>query len=148
MVNNDNPDKPLVPRWEHFTRGADIGVRGIGRDPAEAYAQAALAMTAVVIEPEKVAARDYLELSIMLPDLEIGLMDWLNAIVFEMATRQMLFSDFQVEIEGERLRARIGGEIINRERHHPVVEVKGATLTKLSVRRQGKCWIAETVVDV
>ncbi|MEW5891370.1 MAG: archease, partial [Pseudomonadota bacterium] len=37
--------------WEHFRHGADIGVRGIGDTLGEAFAQGALALTAVVTEP-------------------------------------------------------------------------------------------------
>jgi len=35
-------------RWEHFPHEADIGVRGFGATPAEAFEQAALALTAAV----------------------------------------------------------------------------------------------------
>ena len=31
-----------VPSWEHFAHDADIGIRGWGATPAEAFAQAAL----------------------------------------------------------------------------------------------------------
>jgi len=40
--------------WEHFDHGADIGVRGYGANPAEAFVQAALALTAVVTDPATV----------------------------------------------------------------------------------------------
>ena len=43
-------------RWEHFAHEADVGVRGFGRSPAEAFEQGALALTAVItnapIEPK------------------------------------------------------------------------------------------------
>ena len=39
-------------RWEHFPHDADIGVRGFGTTPAEAFEQAALALTAVVTQAE------------------------------------------------------------------------------------------------
>src|SRR5512139_3851745 len=38
-------------RWEHFEHGADIGVRGFGASVAEAFEQAALALTAVIADP-------------------------------------------------------------------------------------------------
>ena len=34
--------------WEHFPHDADVGVRGFGATAAEAFEQAALALTAVV----------------------------------------------------------------------------------------------------
>lgn len=36
------------PRWEHFSHGSDIGVRGFGSSVEEAFEQAAEALTAVV----------------------------------------------------------------------------------------------------
>ncbi|HXZ23000.1 MAG TPA: archease [Pseudolabrys sp.] len=40
------------PGWEHFPHAADIGVRGFGRTVADAFEQAALALTAVVTTAE------------------------------------------------------------------------------------------------
>ena len=40
--------------WELFPRQADVGVRGFGATEAEAFEQAALAMTAVVTDPARV----------------------------------------------------------------------------------------------
>jgi tRNA nucleotidyltransferase (CCA-adding enzyme) len=66
-----------------------------------------------------------------------------------MATRRMLFSRFAVKLEGTRLAADAWGEPLDPQRHHPAVEVKGATYTTLRVARAGDdVWIAQTVVDV
>lgn len=35
----------ITNRWEHFEHGADIGIRGVGSTKAEAFAQAAMALT-------------------------------------------------------------------------------------------------------
>lgn len=35
-------------RWEHFSHQADIGLRGLGATPEQAFEQAAMAMTAVI----------------------------------------------------------------------------------------------------
>jgi tRNA nucleotidyltransferase (CCA-adding enzyme) len=83
------------------------------------------------------------------PDDELLLVDWLNALVYEMATRKMLFSRFEVRLLGHRLEATIWGEPVDLARHSPAVEVKGATYTSLAViqDRQG-LWTAQCVVDV
>ena len=41
-------------RWEHFSHDADIGVAGIGASKEEAFAQAAVALSAVITEPVRV----------------------------------------------------------------------------------------------
>ena len=135
--------------WEHYEHGADIGVRGFGATEAEAFEQAALALTAVLVDPARVAPRDRVAIACEAPDDELLLADWLNALVFEMATRRMLFGRFGVRIEGGRLTAEAWGEPTNVDRHRPAVEVKGATYTTLRVEREASGrWLAQTVVDV
>ena len=136
-------------RWEHFEHQADIGVRGIGKTLDEAFAQAAVALCAIVTDPHRVTPRQAIDIHCEEPDRELLLVDWLNALVFEMATRRMLFSRFVVSIEDGQLRARAWGEPVDVPRHRPAVEVKGATYTELRVYRdaQGR-WVAQCVVDV
>jgi len=139
----------VLPRWEHFDHGADIGVRGLGRTRAEAYEQAALALTAVITEPARVEPLETVEIRCQADDDEALLVAWLNAIVTEMAARRMLFGRFQVELEGLSLHGEASGEAVSVGRHEPAVEVKGATYTQLRVRpAPGGGWLAQTVVDV
>jgi tRNA nucleotidyltransferase (CCA-adding enzyme) len=135
--------------WEHFPHDADIGIRGIGASKEEAFAQAALALTAVITDPRAVAPRDIVEMTCEAPDDELLFVDWLNALVYEMATRHMLFSRFEVHLNEEQLRARAWGEVVDVARHQPAVEVKGATYTELVVKQDPSgAWLAQCVVDV
>ncbi|HUH93834.1 MAG TPA: archease [Casimicrobiaceae bacterium] len=135
--------------WEHFAHGADIGVRGIGATQSEAFEQAALALTAVVTDPAGVTSRESVAIRCEAPDDELLLADWLNAIVYEMATRGALFGRFVVKLDRQRLEATAWGEPVDRARHRPAVEVKGATYTALAVeQRADGAWIAQCVVDV
>ena len=135
--------------WEHFAHDADIGVRGLGATRAEAFEQAALAVTAVITEPDGVAANEAIAIEAKAPDDDLLLVDWLNAVVYQMATRSMLFGRFAVKLEDHRLKATAWGEPVDRLRHRPAVEVKGATYTELSVeKRSDGQWIAQCVVDV
>jgi SHS2 domain-containing protein len=136
-------------RWEHFPHEADIGVRGLGATLEQSFEQAALALTAVIVDPAAVAPRETIRLSCEAPDAELLLVDWLNTLIYEMVTRNMLFSRFEVHVEGERLSAQVWGEALDVMRHHPAVEVKGATYTALQVARQPDGnWLAQCVVDV
>jgi len=139
----------IITRWEHFSHDADIGVRGVGATLAQAYEQAALALTAVIADVAMVAPNTRIELSCSAPDTELLLVDWLNMLVYEMATRSMLFSRFDVQLQGTCLTAQAWGEEIEISRHHPATEVKGATYTELKVVQQPDgSWIAQCVVDV
>ena len=136
-------------RWEHFHHVADIGVRGMGASMEEAFRQAAIAMTAVITDPDRIKPLQEISLECRAPDPELLLADWLNGIIYEMATRHMLFANFQVSIKGEELHARLWGEAVDRGRHSPAVEVKGATYTCLKVfQDEYGVWGAQCVVDV
>lgn len=135
--------------WEHFPHGADIGVRGIGATRGEAFEEAAVALTAVVTDPRHLAADVLVEIRCQAPDDELLLADWLNALIYEMATRNLLFARFAVAMHDHTLEAKAWGEPVDRSRHRPAVEVKGATYTALLVAQRGDgSWVAQCVVDV
>jgi tRNA nucleotidyltransferase (CCA-adding enzyme) len=135
--------------WEHFHHVADVGIRGIGPTLGSAFEQAAKAMTAAVTDPDSIKPEETIEIGCHAPNLELLLVDWLNAVVYEMATRKMLFGRFRVHIHRNRLSGKISGEPINVERHAPATEVKGVTLSELEVTRgsDGR-WRAQCIVDV
>lgn len=136
-------------RWEHFPHDADIGVRGYGASIAEAFAQTAMALSAVITDPTMIAPHTAVEIKASASDHELLLVDWLNALIYEMATHKWLFSRFEVFIEDTTLNARAWGERVDPARHHPAVEVKGATYTELRVARiDDGSWLAQCVVDV
>lgn len=135
--------------WETFPHEADIGVRGSGDTVEDAFEGAATAMTAAICDPERVAAREAVIIECAAPDKELLLVDWLNALVYEMATRHMLFSRFEVSIASNHLRATVWGEPVDVVRHQPAAEVKGASFCELVVRqRPDGQWLAQCIVDV
>lgn len=141
--------RPICEHWSTFAHEADVGVRGEGATPAEAFAGAATALTAVVADPHAVAPREALPISCAAPTLDLLLLDWLNALVYEMATRRMLFSRYDVRIDAGRLEATAWGEAVAAARHQPAAEVKGASLCELRVGQDPRGrWFAQCVVDV
>lgn len=135
--------------WQTFPHEADIGVRGCGSTLADAFAGAATALTSVICDPERIADHAAVTVECAAPDDELLLVDWLNALIYEMATRRMLFSRFDVAIENDHLTATAWGEPIDISRHRPAAEVKGASFCELAVGRQADGrWLAQCVVDV
>jgi tRNA nucleotidyltransferase (CCA-adding enzyme) len=138
-----------LPRWEHFDHESDIGVRGLGRSREEAFAQAAQALTAAMTDPGRVVAHESVRVSCQAQDDEMLLVEWLNAVIYEMATRGMIFGRFTVACQGMRLDGEMVGERIDVGRHQPAVEVKAATMACLRVTCDtAGVWTAQCVVDV
>jgi len=134
--------------WEHFDHEADMGVRGYGETLAGAFEQAALALTAVAVDLALVEPLEKVDIACEEPDAELLLVDWLNALIYEIWTRRVLFARFAVSIEGGRLRASAWGQRVDVEKHQPAVEIKGATYTELKVEQRADGWMAQCVVDV
>jgi SHS2 domain-containing protein len=147
------PPAPAGRGWSHFPHGADIGVEGRAPTLEGALEEAARALTAIVIEPGTLSDRDQVEIACEAPDEELLLVDWLNAVIFEMSTRRMAFGRFEVQVGrgGGKLtlHAKARGQAVDPERQELDVEPKGATYTALRVRREaGGAWVARCVVDV
>lgn len=139
----------MASRWEHFSHRSDIGLRAMADDKAELFVAVARAMTAAITDLDTIEPVDEVAIECDAPDDEMLLIDWLNALIYEMATRKLLFSQFEVVLDDHRLHGVARGEPVDRQRHQPAVEVKGATYTALDVKRlDGGVWQAQCVVDV
>lgn len=137
------------PAWELFQHDADIGIRGQGATRAAAFEQAAMALTAVVCDPVRVQPRETVHVVCDGADSEMLFVNWIDALIYEMAVRKILLSRFHVVINGLHLEADVSGEPVDVARHEPAVEVKGATLTELHVGEDiAGMWTAQCIVDV
>ena len=140
--------------WEHFDHPADMGIRGFGQMPEDAFAQAALALCAITVDLHTVSPDSSVQISLEETDLELLLVRWLNQILYEMNTRAMVFSRCEVAIQesqhqGYTLRATLWGEVFQAGRQGIGTEVKAATYAQLKVERQSDgLWMAQCVVDV
>jgi len=121
----------LAPRWELYSHDADIGIRGFGSTIGAAFEAIGVALTAAVCEPVTVHARTPVTVRCSAADIESLLYDWVNAIVYEMAVRRMLFSRYEAGIDGHELHGTLWGE-------------------PLEIRRQDAngSWVAQCVIDV
>jgi SHS2 domain-containing protein len=135
--------------WNNFIDGYDVGVRGVGSSLAEAFEQAALALTAIITDPEKVEPKEPVAITCAASDVKMLFVEWLNALIKQTAMRKMLFSRFDVQLDGLHLRATAWGEMMDAEKHELGLEPKKATMTDLLVG-EGKDgeWVAQCAVDL
>lgn len=135
--------------WDHFEHDADIGLRATASSRNGLFEAMAEALTALITDPDTVRPIEVVPVRCEAPDDALLLTDWLNALIYEMATRRMLFGDWRVSIDDHALDAVAMGEPVDRSRHQPAVEVKGATYTSLSVTCDcSGTWRGQCIVDV
>jgi tRNA nucleotidyltransferase (CCA-adding enzyme) len=134
--------------FETFEHEADIGIRGFGNSMKEAFENAAVALYSVMVNIEAVNPREKRTFSVSASDTELLLVEWLNALLATSDIERLIFSKFDVKIEGTTLTGSAWGETLDRDRHEPHVEVKGATYHLLSVKERDGAYMAQCVVDV
>jgi SHS2 domain-containing protein len=134
--------------YETFEHEADIGVRGFGGNIEEVFANTALAMYSVMVRIDAVRPLEKRLVTVSAPDIELLLVEWLNALLALSDIDRMVFSKFDVKIDGESLNGIAWGEKLDRMRHEPNVEVKGATYHLLRVMEENGRYVAQCVVDV
>lgn len=132
---------------DYFEHGADIGIVGRGATVEAAFAEAAEAMFAIMVDHDAVRADEGIEVEFDEDDLELALVRWLNALLAAARERGLVLARFALERRGEHWRGSARGERW-RTTLARGTEVKGATLTALSVRPVDGGWEARCVVDV
>ncbi len=134
--------------YETFEHEADIGIRGFGKTEAEAFENAAVALFSVMVNVDAVEAKEKRSVTVSAPDHELLLVEWLNALLTLSDIEHMVFSKFDVNIQGTSLTGTAWGEKLEQERHEPDVEIKGATYHMLKLMETDGRFVAQCVVDV
>ena len=135
--------------WTHFEHEADIGLAATSVSREGVFEAMGAALTGVVTDPAIVQPQQRIRIQCSADDDGLLMVDWINSLIYEMATRRMLFGAWQVSLRDCELDAWVDGEPVDRERHQPAVEVKGATYTDLLVEQDATGqWRARCVVDV
>ena len=138
----------LGVNFETFEHEADIGIRGFGGTMEEAFGNAAAAMYSVMVRIDAVMPTQERTVTVDAPDEELLLVEWLNALLSLSDIDRLVFSKFNVKIDGTSLKGTAWGEHLDQVRHEPKVEIKGATYHMLKVNKEKDGFIAQCVVDV
>ncbi len=131
----------------YFEHGADIGVIGRGSTVEAAFEAAAAAMFAVMAPPRPLDAEVQFGVAFDEDDVELALVRWLNALLAAAREAGAVPCRFSLQREGSRWRGTATGGRWRPDDERGT-EVKGATLTALSVRQAPAGWEARCVVDV
>ena len=107
-----------------------------------------MALEAVNVDPKKIEHKQKIEVTCNERDRELLLISWLNSLLYEMATRKMLFSKFHVEIKDDRLIGFAWGEKLDIKKHKPIMEIKGISYSDLKVTQENGKWMVQCIVDV
>ena len=135
--------------YETFDHTADLGLRIRASNLDELFSEAGRALFAVLVDDlETVESQQRIEIKIKSADQTYLLFDWLNELLYRFETEQLLFGQFKVAVEGNRLEGSAWGENLDRARHELMHEVKAITYHRLRVEQTPAGWQAEVIVDI
>lgn len=137
----------MQKQFDYFEHVADMGVIGRGKTLTEAFVAVAQATFAIMANPVNLKETLVVEIRFKESDEELALVTWLNRLLAEARVHGAVFRRFELENDGDAYTGRAYGCVWDASIPRGT-EVKGATLTALSVRHDANGYEARCVVDV
>lgn len=131
---------------DYFDHDADIGIIGRGKDLETAFINAALATFKIMSDISIIPAIFTVKIQFQESDKELALVTWLNSLLAKARENKLIFSKFILKHTDDTWYGEAFGDHWH-ENYTRGTEVKGATLTMLSVSKK-ELWEARCVVDV
>ena len=138
----------MPKNYELIEHTADIGIRVKAADLKGLFETAALAMFDIMAETKnQEAAKKAINIKLKADDLEELFIDWLNELLSQSATKELIFSDLKItKLEKNNLEAIASGKDIKNYRINS--EIKAATYHQLKLQQLKSGWQAEVILDV
>lgn len=131
----------------YFEHEADIGIIGYGDSLENAFINAAEAMFSIMADPKQIPQQRDIEFEFHEEDIEIAFAIWLNQLIARARSENLIFNHFSLTHTNNHWYGKAAGAPWDSS-IEPGTEVKGATLTALSVKENNSQWQARCVVDV
>lgn len=138
---------PVNEREKYFDHDADIGIIGRGETIETCFADAAYACFALMADLSHVHLIQIITFEFEEDNIELALVTWINKLIAKADEHHLIFSDFRLKREGKKWKATASGDKL-RDKIERRLDVKGATMTMLSVKKSDHIWEARCIVDV
>jgi SHS2 domain-containing protein len=140
-------------KFEFLEHTADVYVAAYGSDLAEAFENSAIAMFETMTDTKQVRASEEDCLEVRAQDEEDLLYSWLEALLLKFEVDGRLYSRFRVEpinhtSEGFTLKAKMWGEIFDREHHKSRTDVKAVTYHRMEILKADSGLTVKFILDI
>jgi len=139
--------------FEFLEHTADAYIAAYGKDLAEAFENAAIAMFDVMTEVEKVSPKVEDKIEAEGKDEYALLYSWLEALLVKSEINRMLYSKFKISridrtLSGFRVRAKIWGEKFDLKKHLQKVGVKAVTYHRMEIIKESGKVTLKFILDI
>ena len=134
---------------EQFDVEADVGVRAWGPTRSAAFAEAALGVLALIVDPATVEPREHREVRAQADSPEALLVAWIDECLYVHEIEGFAACTVAVDACTDTLvHGRLVGEPLEPGRHQLGTVVKAATLHGVAVRSEGERHEVRVILDV
>ncbi len=135
-------------KYRFFEHTADAKFRAYGKDHEEAFSNAALALSSIMIGHEKVKPKEEVKINVEGSDKKSLLYNFLEELLFLLDTKGFLLHDVkELRIDGLKLSAVLSGDT-DIGKYAVNGDVKAVTYNQMEISEQkGKCMV-QVVVDI
>lgn len=130
----------MTKDFEILDHTADVGIIAYGADLRQEFANAAKGLFSLITELGDVDEALHRDIELTAGDEESLLVAWLNELVYRFDTEGILFKRFDIiQLDDNRLQARVYGEKVDSSKHKLKTGVKAATYHMLKVEKNNGC---------
>lgn len=138
----------MSEKYRFLQHTADAKFQAFGSRLEEAFANAALAMFSIMIEPEKVKPKLDREISIDGKDEKALLYNWLEELLYLLDSEGFLLNSVRrISIKGHILEAVVAGDLVSNE-YKTHGDVKAATYSEMEIKKEKDKCMVQVVVDI
>ena len=132
---------------------SDVAFEATGEDLSRVFRSAGDALMNVMVDNiDAIQTREKRLIEIDNRDLDLLLLDVLQALVYYKDAEQLLLRITQADIKKAKnvwhVKATAEGEYLDRERHHLLVDVKAVTLHDFKLEQAENGWKAHVILDI
>jgi SHS2 domain-containing protein len=146
-------DMDKTGKFEFLEHTADVYIAAHGKTMEEAFENAALALFEVMTDTDKVSPDVEDHVVVEAEDEYALLYSWLEALLVNFETKNMLYSRFAIADieetdEGFKIKAAAWGEKFNAEKHMQKVGVKAVTYHRMEILKEFSKVTLEFILDI
>ena len=123
-------------RYELLEHAADVMVRCKGETMEECFKNSAYAMYDQIVDASKIEHSVTREIEVSGSDDEERLYSLLSELLFITDCESLVFNQFKVSFNDDKVICTAEGEPLNLKRHHAKAEIKAVTYHMLSVDKE------------
>lgn len=139
----------MKPGYVILDHPADMGIEAYGKNLNEAFEEAAVALTSIILDASSIKPIEIQTIEITASDYEHLLVKWLSEILYLYDGKKFVCAEFDIEnITPIFLRAKVKGENFDNNKHLTKLDVKAITYHQVLVHENGGKGLVRVFVDI